>query len=112
MIETLFYTMCTLKREQRADGVYYIANTEKGDFIFESKYLALTPRSQNPTKSENYKELIDESQELIELQTVSNEDLDKIIANDFKVAVKGFIVDSIWKPTFIANRIVILWSRL
>jgi hypothetical protein len=104
--------MCTLKREERADGVYYIANTEKGDFIFESKYLALTPRSQNPTKSENYKELIDESQELIELQTVSNEDLDKIIANDFQVAVKGFIVDSIWKPTFIANRIVILWSRL
>lgn len=106
MDETTSYNLCSLKKTNKDDGIYYgIFDSENGELIFESPELALTEAPTNLNQTGLYADLH-------EYRSVGNDELDKLINNDSKVAVRGSIQDGIWKPNFLANRIIIIWSRL
>lgn len=106
MDETFSYNLCVLKKTTKDDGIYYgISDNETGELIFESPELALTEAPTNLNKTGLYADLY-------EYRSVGNDELDKLIEDDSKVAVRGSIKDGIWKPNFLANRIIIIWSRL
>lgn len=88
------------------DTIYYgISDSETGNLIFESPDLAFTEASTNLNQTGLHADLH-------EYRTVGNDELDKLIDDDLKVALRGSIKDGIWKPDFLANRIIIIWSRL
>ena len=106
MDETFSYNLCVLKKTTKDDGIYYgISDSETGELIFESSDLAFTEAPTNLNQTGLYADLN-------EYRSVGNDELDKLIDDDSKVAVRGSIKDGIWKPNFLANRIIIIWSRL
>jgi hypothetical protein len=106
MYETSPYKLCVLKRSQKDDGIYYgINDSESGELIFESQDLAFTEASTNLNQAHVYADLY-------EYRSVGNNELDKLIQDDCKVAVRGNVKDGVWQPDFLANRIIIIWSRL
>lgn len=106
MDETFSYNLCILNKTTKGDGIYYgISDGETEQLILESQDLAFTEKSTNLNQTGLYAELN-------EYRTVGNDELDTLIKDDRKVAVRGVIKDGVWKPDFLANRIIIIWSRL
>jgi hypothetical protein len=106
MDETFSYKLGVLKKTQKDDGIYYgIEDSETGILIHESQDLAFTEASTNLNQVELYADLH-------EYRSVGNDELDKLIDDNCQVAVRGSIKDELWKPDFLANRIIIIWSRL
>ena len=106
MDETFSYKLGVLKKTQKDDGIYYgIEDSETGILIYESQDLAFTEASTNLNQVELYADLH-------EYRSVGNDELDKLIDDNCQVAVRGSIIDELWQPDFLANRIIIIWSRL
>lgn len=95
MDETFSYNLCVLKKTAKDDGIYYysISDSETGELIFESPDLAFTEDSTNSNQTGLYADLN-------EYRSLGNDELDKLIDDDSKVAVRGSIKDGIWKPNF------------
>ena len=106
MDETFSYNLCVLIKTTKDDGIYYgIEDSETGILIHESQDLAFTEASTNLNQVELYADLH-------EYRSVGNDELDKLIDDNCQVAVRGSIKDELWQPDFLANRIIIIWSRL
>ena len=96
-----------LKKVHSENGTEYaIFEPETGELIFQSSELAMEEMHSN------YRHYRQANGITTPYATVSNEMLDFIVNDGGEVEIKGLYENEIFKPDFIANRVIIKWNRL
>ena len=96
-----------LKRVHTENSTEYaIFEPKTEELVFQSSELAMEEMHSN------YRHYRQANGIATPYATVSNEMLDFIVDNGGEVEIKGFYENEIFKPDFIANRVIIKWNRL